>query len=42
LAIADRVVRIHGESIRAENAVPRGLMIEIALARSFVLKSNIA
>jgi two-component system sensor histidine kinase CpxA len=34
LAIADRVVRIHGGTIRAENAAPRGLRIEIALPRS--------
>jgi len=31
LAIADRVVRIHGGTIRAENAATRGLTIEIAL-----------
>ena len=33
LAIADRVVRIHGGTIRAENAVPHGLRIEILLPR---------
>jgi len=31
LAIADRVVRIHGGTIRAENAEPHGLRVEIAL-----------
>jgi two-component system sensor histidine kinase CpxA len=31
LAIAERVVRIHGGTIRAENAVPRGLQVEILL-----------
>jgi len=31
LAIADRVVRIHNGTIRAENAAPRGLRIEIVL-----------
>jgi two-component system sensor histidine kinase CpxA len=31
LAIADRVVRIHGGTIRAENALPRGLLVEILL-----------
>ena len=31
LAIADRVVRIHGGTIRAENAQPHGLRIEILL-----------
>jgi two-component system sensor histidine kinase CpxA len=35
LAIADRVVRIHGGTIRAENAAPRGLRIEIVLPVSF-------
>jgi two-component system sensor histidine kinase CpxA len=34
LAIADRVVRIHGGTIRAENAVPHGLKIEIVLPQS--------
>jgi two-component system sensor histidine kinase CpxA len=34
LAIADRVVRIHGGTIRAENATPRGLRIEIVLPQS--------
>jgi two-component system sensor histidine kinase CpxA len=34
LAIADRVVRIHGGTIRAENAMPRGLRIEIVLPQS--------
>lgn len=34
LAIAERVVRIHGGTIRAENAAPRGLKIEIVLPQS--------
>jgi two-component system sensor histidine kinase CpxA len=34
LAIADRVVRVHGGTIRAENAAPRGLRIEIVLPQS--------
>lgn len=40
LAIADRVVRIHGGTIRAENAVPRGLRIEIFLPQSSVRESD--
>jgi two-component system, OmpR family, sensor histidine kinase CpxA len=40
LAIADRVVRMHGGTIRAENAATRGLRIEIVLPRSFVMKSS--
>jgi two-component system sensor histidine kinase CpxA len=32
LAIADRVIRIHGGTIRAENASPRGLRVEILLS----------
>jgi two-component system sensor histidine kinase CpxA len=31
LAIADRVIQIHGGTIRAENAAPRGLQVEILL-----------
>jgi len=31
LAIADRVIRTHGGSIRAQNASPKGLLIEILL-----------
>ncbi len=31
LAIADRVVRVHGGTIRAENATPQGLQVEILL-----------
>jgi two-component system, OmpR family, sensor histidine kinase CpxA len=31
LAIADRVIRLHGGTIRAKNAVPRGLLLEILL-----------
>jgi two-component system sensor histidine kinase CpxA len=42
LAITDRVVRIHGGTIRAENASPRGLRIEIVLPRSGTLKSTTA
>jgi two-component system sensor histidine kinase CpxA len=34
LAIAERVIRVHGGTIRAENAAPRGLMIKISLPRS--------
>jgi len=33
LAIADRVVKIHQGTIRAENVAPRGLRVEILLAR---------
>ena len=40
LAIADRVVRIHGGTIRAENAAPRGLKIEIVFPRPSVLEIN--
>jgi len=40
LAIADRVIRIHGGTIRAENAAPHGLRIEIALPLSSVLKDS--
>jgi two-component system sensor histidine kinase CpxA len=40
LAIADRVVRLHGGTIRAENAAPRGLRIEIVLPQSSGVKSN--
>jgi two-component system sensor histidine kinase CpxA len=39
LAIADRVVRIHGGTIRAENAAPRGLRIEIVLPQSPIPKN---
>ena len=42
LAIADRVVRIHGGTIRAENAVPCGLRIEIFLPQSSVRESGTA
>jgi two-component system, OmpR family, sensor histidine kinase CpxA len=31
LAIAERVIRIHGGTVRAENAAPRGLQVEILL-----------
>lgn len=40
LAIADRVVRIHGGTIRAENATPPGLRIEIVLPQSSAMKSS--
>ena len=42
LAIADRVVRIHGGTIRAENAAPRGLKIEIILPQSSARESGTA
>jgi two-component system sensor histidine kinase CpxA len=42
LAIADRVVRIHGGTIRAENATPRGLRIEIVLPQSSLRESRTA
>jgi two-component system sensor histidine kinase CpxA len=42
LAIADRVVRLHGGTIRAENIAPCGLRIEIVLPQSPALKSNTA
>lgn len=42
LAIADRVVRIHGGTIRAENAAPRGLRIEIVLPQSSVREDGTA
>lgn len=34
LAIADRVIQIHGGTIRAKNAAPRGLLVEIQLPLS--------
>jgi two-component system sensor histidine kinase CpxA len=34
LAIADRIIRIHGGTIRAENAAQRGLQVEILLPGS--------
>jgi two-component system, OmpR family, sensor histidine kinase CpxA len=39
LAIADRVVRIHGGTIRAENATPHGLKVEIVLPQPGTPKS---
>jgi two-component system sensor histidine kinase CpxA len=42
LAIADRVVRIHGGTIRAENAEPCGLRLEITLPQSRALKRTTA
>ena len=40
LAIAERVVRIHGGTIRAENAAPHGLMVEIVLPGSSAVKGD--
>ena len=40
LAIADRVIRMHGGTIRAENAAPSGLKIEIILPRQSDLESE--
>ena len=40
LAIAERVVRTHGGTVRAENALPRGLRIEIVLPKSRVLDAG--
>ena len=40
LAIADRVIRIHGGTIRAENAAPRGLRIEIVLPKSSAIRHS--
>jgi two-component system sensor histidine kinase CpxA len=34
LAIADRIVRIHGGTIKAQNASPRGLAVEILLPKA--------
>jgi two-component system sensor histidine kinase CpxA len=42
LAIAERVVRIHGGMICAENAAPRGLRIEITLPQSSLRESGTA
>jgi two-component system sensor histidine kinase CpxA len=42
LAIAERVVRIHGGTIRAENAAPRGLSVEIVLPQSSERESGAA
>ncbi len=42
LAIADRVVRIHGGTIRAENAAPPGLRIEVILPQSFPVERSAA
>jgi two-component system sensor histidine kinase CpxA len=33
LAIAERVIRTHGGTISARNAVPKGLVVEISLPR---------
>lgn len=40
LAISDRVIRLHGGTIRAENASPHGLKIEITLPQSPVPKTG--
>ena len=40
LAIADRVVRLHAGTIRAENAAPHGLRIEIVLPQSLPKSST--
>jgi len=40
LAIAERVVRIHGGTIRAENAAPHGLKVEIDLPQSPVASTG--
>jgi two-component system sensor histidine kinase CpxA len=42
LAIAGRVVRIHGGTIRAENAAPRGLKLEIILPQSAARENGTA
>jgi two-component system sensor histidine kinase CpxA len=34
LAIAERVIRVHGGTIRAENATPQGLRVEVLLPHS--------
>lgn len=39
LAIADRVVRIHGGSIKAQNAAPHGLQVEMLLPREEEINS---
>lgn len=40
LAIADRVVRLHGGTIRAENAAPHGLKIEIVLPQPSIRSTH--
>lgn len=42
LAIADRVVRMHGGTIRAENALPHGLQIDILLPQESVPQKGAA
>ena len=39
LAIADRVVRIHGGTIKAQNAAPHGLQVEMLLPREETINS---
>jgi two-component system, OmpR family, sensor histidine kinase CpxA len=39
LAIADRVVRIHGGTIKAQNAAPHGLQVEMLLPRAETVNS---
>jgi two-component system sensor histidine kinase CpxA len=40
LAIADRVVRIHGGTIKAQNAAPHGLQVEMLLPRTETINSQ--
>jgi two-component system sensor histidine kinase CpxA len=40
LAIAERVIRVHGGTIRAENVTPRGLQVEILLPYVSLNSSN--
>jgi two-component system, OmpR family, sensor histidine kinase CpxA len=40
LAIADRVIRMHGGTIRAKNAVPRGLLVVIQLPLSLTAQDS--
>jgi two-component system sensor histidine kinase CpxA len=40
LAIAERVIRVHGGTIRAENVAPRGLQVEILLPQLSVNSIN--
>jgi two-component system, OmpR family, sensor histidine kinase CpxA len=40
LAIADRVLRIHGGTIKAQNAAPHGLQVEMLLPRTETINSQ--
>jgi len=40
LAIAERVIRVHGGTIRAENVAPRGLQVEILLPQLSLNSTN--